>query len=283
MNTYVLPTYTHVGRIQLKVSDMDNALEFYGGFLGFQVTQQDGQAAELAPSESTDALILLQAIPNAQPKPPRTTGLYHAAIRLPDRPSLGALLRRLLEQRYPLQGAADHLVSEAIYLADPDGNGLELYADRPRAEWPRLDNEIAMATDPLDAEGLLRDASPGWNGIHPGTDIGHMHLHVSDLARAEAFYCELLGFEVTLRGYPGALFVSAGGYHHHLGLNVWAGIGAPAPPPQAVGLGYFQIAVPDAGPRQVLLDRVSAAELDTREGSNGALLISDPDGNQIAI
>ncbi len=283
MDAYTLPADAHIGRLMLKVADLDRALDFYASILGFQVSGRDTEEAILSPRGNTDALIILKVIPNAQRKPPRTTGLYHAAIRLPDRPALGALLQHLLKQRYPLQGAADHLVSEAIYLADPDGNGLELYTDRPRAEWPSMNGQISMATDPLDAQGLLRDASLTWDGIHPHTDIGHMHLQVSDLAQAEAFYCDLLGFEVSLRGYPGALFVSAGGYHHHIGLNVWAGIGAAPPPPEAVGLGFFQIAISDKTVRQALLDRLSSSEVDTLEGSNGASLIRDPDGNQVLI
>jgi len=283
MDTFVLPPETHIGQVELKIAALDRALEFYAGVLGFQVSERNRDEAALSPHGSDMPLIHLQAIPDAKRKPPRTTGLYHAAIRLPDRPALGAMLRRLLEQRYPLQGAADHLVSEAIYLADPDGNGLELYTDRPREKWPQLNGQISMATDPLDAQGLLRDASPTWDGIHPATDIGHMHLQVSDLAQAEEFYCDLLGFEVTQRSYPGALFISAGGYHHHIGLNVWSGLGAPPPPQQAVGLGYFQVAIPDKTARQVVIERVSAVGIDTLAGTNGTLLIRDPDGNQISL
>ncbi|MGW8251860.1 MAG: VOC family protein, partial [Anaerolineales bacterium] len=206
-----MPTDAHLGRIHLKISDLDRSLEFYSDLLGFQVLERDAQQAALTPPGGTVPLINLLAIRNARPKPPRTTGLYHFAIRLPERPALGTLLKRLLEQRYPLQGAADHLVSEAVYLADPDGNGIELYIDRPREDWPRIDDQIGMATDPLDAEGLLKEANSQWDGIHPGTDIGHVHLHVADLSQAEDFYCGLLGFEVTQRSYPGALFVGHSG------------------------------------------------------------------------
>lgn len=283
MDVFNLPPDSKIGQVELKIADLDRALEFYSGILGLQIGARSWNQAALSARSSGKPLILLQVIPEAQRKPPRTTGLYHAAIRLPDRPALGAMLQHLLEQRYPLQGAADHLVSEAIYLADPDGNGLELYRDRPRSDWPRSNDQISMATDPLDVQGLLQDASPNWNGIHQDTDIGHMHLQVSDLAQAEAFYCDLLGFEVTQRSYPGALFISAGGYHHHLGLNVWAGIGAAPPPPQSVGLGYFQIIIPDAAARQVVIERIGAAKIDARDYSNGAILIRDPDGNRLVI
>jgi catechol 2,3-dioxygenase len=281
-NNYILPSNAHIGQVELKISSLEQSLAFYAGLLGLQVLSKDGEQARLS-SSSEHELIRLRELPNASRKPPRTTGLYHVAIRLPDRHALGAIFQRLLEQRYPLQGAADHLVSEAIYLADPDGNGLELYTDRPRSEWPEFNGQISMTTDPLDAAGLLSAASPGWSGIHPATDIGHIHLQVSDLEMAEAFYCGLLGFEVTQRSYPGALFISAGGYHHHLGLNTWAGGGASPPPPEAVGLGSFQVAVPEAQERQALVLRLQAAGIPLQQNGNGSYRLNDPDGNSIEI
>jgi len=278
---YILPTDAHIGHVEMKVSDLERSLAFYASLLGMQVLQRGEAQAQLAPS-GTQSLITLKALPDAQRKPPRSTGLYHVAIRLPDRHALGATFQRLLDQRYPLQGAADHLVSEALYLADPDGNGLELYTDRPRSVWPKVNGQIGMATDPLDTAGLLATASSGWEGIHPATDIGHIHLHVTDLERAEAFYCNLLGFEVTQRSYPGALFISAGGYHHHLGLNIWAGRGAPPPPPEAVGLGSFSLAIPNPQDRQKLLRRLKEAGLQLA-AQNGGWSLTDPDGNRIQI
>jgi catechol 2,3-dioxygenase len=283
MKPPTLPPDTHIGCIELKISDLNRSLDFYSDLLGFQIVEREANRAALSPSSSAGPLIILSAIRNAQRKPPRTTGLYHVAIRIPERPALGALLRRLLEHRYPLQGAADHLVSEAVYLADPDGNGLELYIDHPRDTWPRMDGQVAMATDPLDADGLLREANQNWNGIHPKTDIGHVHLHVSDLSQAEDFYCGLLGFEVTQRSYPGALFVSAGGYHHHLGLNVWAGHGAPPPPPAAVGLELFQVIIPDEADRQNVINRLAEAGVDISSRSDSAVRFHDPHGNQIEL
>ena len=180
----------------------------------------------------------------AVPKPRRTTGLYHFAILVPSRAALGRSLRRLVDARYPLTGAADHLVSEAIYLDDPDGLGIEIYRDRPRDSWRRLaGGQIAMSTDPLDVQNVLDEpgAETAWNGLDAATVMGHVHLHVPHLDTAEQFYCGRIGFDPMLRGYPGALFVSAGGYHHHLGLNTWAGVGAPPPPENAVGLQSFTI------------------------------------------
>lgn len=280
-NGYSLPSNAHIGQVELNISSLEQSLAFYAGMLGLQVLSKDGGQAQLA-SGGPPGLIRLRELPGARRKPPRSTGLYHVAIRLPDRHALGAVFQRLLEQRYPLQGAADHLVSEAIYLADPDGNGLELYADRPRNEWLDVNGQIAMSTGPLDAAGLLSAASPGWNGIHPATDIGHIHLQVSDLERSEAFYCGLLGFEVTQRSYPGALFVSAGGYHHHLGLNTWAGGSASAPPPEAVGLGSFSLAIPGPQDRKALLRRLQDAGIQL-VAQNGGWSFNDPDSNSIKI
>src|SRR5690606_13490320 len=154
---------------------------------------------------------------------------------------LARLVLRLAEARWPFQGFSDHGVSEAVYLPDPDGNGLELYADRPRSAWQWRDGELVMFTRPLAVEGLLAElarapARPGGPPWHPLRRIGHVHLHVAELARSGAFYHGLLGFAVTTRRYPGALFLAAGGYHHHLGLNIWEGQGAPPPPADAAGL-----------------------------------------------
>jgi catechol 2,3-dioxygenase len=220
----------------------------------------------------------------------RTTGLYHVAIRYPGRQVLAQAFQRLVAHRWPFQGFSDHGVSEALYLADPDGNGLELYVDRAREHWAYRDGQIAMTTEPLDVEGLLAKARTDpatWTGLHPETDIGHVHLHVSDLAEAEAFYHGLLGLDVTQRGYPGALFLSAGGYHHHLGINTWAGVGAPPPPPDAVGLICFSLYVPDQISWQGLLDRVQEAGMQVEGGEHdnqmGIVRIQDPDRNNVAL
>lgn len=198
--------------------------------------------------------------------------MYHFAILVPSRASLGRSLRRLSEKRWPLTGASDHLVSEALYLDDPDGLGIEIYRDRPRDEWPVSNGQLLMATDPLDLQGVFDEpgAEMQWSGLEAGTVIGHVHLHVPHLDTAERFYCGRIGFEPTVRGYPGALFVAAGGYHHHLGLNTWTGIGAPPPPDDAVGLRSFTIessrldsaAFADDSTRvTVLLSRTSTTEV----------------------
>lgn len=257
-----LPKETHVGHVRLQVSDLDRALAFYRDLLGFQQASENGASAALSATGKPPYHIVLAARPGAQAKPRGTTGLYHLAIRYPSQHELARAFQRLVSHRWPFQGFADHWVSEALYLADPDGNGLELYVDRPRQQWRWQDGQIAMATEPLDVEALLAQAAAEpkpWSGIHPDTDVGHVHLQVSDLVRAEAFYQGLLGLEVTQRGYPGALFLSAGGYHHHLGINVWAGTGAPAPPPDAVGLLSFALQLPDRTSWSEVLARVEEA------------------------
>jgi len=290
MTDFVLPEGTHVGHAHLQVSDLEQALGFYRDLLGFRQVGTDGPKAMLSATGRAPYHFVLTERPGARRKPSRTTGLYHVAIRFPSRQALARAFRRLVTHEWPFQGFADHLVSEALYLADPDGNGLELYVDRPRKQWTQRDGQIEMSTDPLDVEALLAesavDAAP-WTGVHPGTDVGHVHLHVSDLARAKAFYSGLLGLDVTQQNYPGALFLSAGGYHHHLGVNVWAGLGAPPPPPDAVGLLSFSFQLPDEIAWSVLQGRVRAAGLEVEDLHDydyaQGVLIRDPDGNGVEL
>ena len=234
-----LPADAHIGQVSLTVRDLDRSLNFYTNVLGFV----DAGGHRLGPPGGR-VLIELHERKDAILKPRRSTGLYHFAILVPSRAALGRSLRRLEDRRYPLTGASDHLVSEALYLDDPDGLGIEIYRDRPRDSWRRLpDGQLAMSTDPLDLQGVHDEpgAETPWNGLESGTVIGHVHLHVPHLDSAEAFYCGRIGFEPIVRRYPGALFVSAGGYHHHLGLNIWTGVGAPPPPENAVGMRAFTI------------------------------------------
>ncbi|WP_119069648.1 VOC family protein [Aggregatilinea lenta] len=273
---------THPGTVHLTVSDLARSLDFYRRALGLRVHHQDAGTATLG-AGANDLLALVEQ-PGAQAVH-GVTGLYHFAILLPSRLDLARTLRHLAETRTPLQGFADHLVSEAIYLPDPDGNGIELYRDRPRDEWNWDGTAVRMATDPLDVDGLLAelqgDDAP-YEGMPPGTVMGHVHLHVSDLAVAQAFYCDVLGFDLITRYGDAALFVSAGGYHHHIGLNTWAGVGAPPPPPDAVGLRYFEIVLPDAPALAEVLARVEAARLPSAPHADGVLL-HDPSRNGILL
>jgi catechol 2,3-dioxygenase len=284
MQTFVIHPNIYVGSVHLTVSELDRSLRFYGDVLGFNTRQRQDSTAWLTADGMSSPLVLTEQ-PGARPKPPRTTGLYHFAILVPSRVDLARSLRHLVEVRYPLQGAADHLVSEALYLADPDGNGIEIYADRARSAWPRRGGQLQMATDPLDVDGLLAELEPDprpWDGLAPQTRIGHVHLHVADLRQAEAFYCDVLGFDLVTRYGSSALFVSAGGYHHHLGLNTWAGVGAPPPPPDSVGLRYYTLYLPgkDELDRTVEHLKASGVELDKIADT---VSLRDPSGNAIRL
>lgn len=221
----------------------------------------------------------------AAPRVRGTTGLYHFAILVPSRADLARSLRRLADTDTVMQGFADHGVSEALYLADPDGNGIEIYRDRPRAEWPMANGAVQMTADPLDLEDLLAAAPPASGQFHAladGTVIGHVHLHVGNLAEAEAFYVGVLGFDLIQRYGPSALFVSAGGYHHHVGLNTWAGVGAPPPPPGAIGLRHFVVRLPTAGARTRIVERINAARVPIVAHEYGSL-VHDPARNAILL
>lgn len=287
MSDWRLPATTAIGRVRLRVGDLDRALAFYEGVLGMvRVASDEGDAALAAPSSDTP-VVVLDEVPGAPPQPRGTTGLYHFAILQPDRGALADLLIRLHARRWPMQGASDHGVSEALYLADADGNGIELYADRPGEVWPRRGDELAMTTLPLDIAGLLRVAEHPEAGadMAPGARMGHIHLHVSNLTAAEAFYVDLLGFDVVTRRYPGALFMSAGSYHHHVAVNVWAGVGAPRPPENSAGLVDFAIVIDDMSALTALVERLREAGLVPEFVGDGrpAWRVTDPDGIGVRI
>jgi catechol 2,3-dioxygenase len=233
---------------------------------------------------ANEPVVELIADPDATPRPPRTSGLFHLAILVPSRADLARALKRVADTGWRLTGASDHLVSEALYTHDPEGNGIEIYRDRPREEWPERDGQLQMDTLPLDLDGLLSELrkGDGETGMPAGTRIGHVHLNVGDLAAAEEFYVGTLGFDVTVRGYPGALFVSAGGYHHHIGLNTWAGEGASAPPPRSRGLRQFDIVLPDERALEELAGRITAKGVEHRRDGD-VLHLKDPSGNGISL
>ena len=278
-----LDARTALGPVRLTVGDADRARSFYERVLGLRTLDRAGDATVLGVEDR--ALVELVSDPDAPARPPGTTGLFHLAVLVPDRLELARALRRVAEAGARLSGASDHLVSEALYLSDPEGNGIEIYRDRPRDEWERANGNIVMSTLPLDLRDVLSelgDGAPATAAMAPGTRIGHVHLQVADLRAAEDFYAGVLGFEVTVRGYPGALFVSAGGYHHHIGLNTWAGEGAPPPPPSARGLRFFEVDLAGEDELARVTQRLQATRTPFEALGEG-VLVTDPSGNRVAL
>ncbi|HLY26912.1 MAG TPA: VOC family protein, partial [Aggregatilineales bacterium] len=237
---------TTVGTVTLKVGNLKRSLKFYNDLIGLQTLHQAGREAAIG--AGTRVILRLEEIPNAQPQPQGSTGLYHAAILFPERHSLAVKIAQITATHYPL-GWADHLVSEAFYLSDPDGNGLELYRDRPRDEWGWDGKSVRMASDPIDFDSFFAEIKEGDPDLErvaapAGTTLGHVHLRVADIPRTEWFYHGVLGFDIVAH-WPGALFVSAGGYHHHLGLNTWESRGGSPAPDSSIGLREYSIVLPD--------------------------------------
>jgi catechol 2,3-dioxygenase len=275
---------TSIGTVRLTVSDLDRARDFYERAIGLRATDRENGALALGVA-GEPPLVELHGDRGAPPLDPRATGLYHLAILLPSRADLAVALARLAETQWPLSGASDHLVSEALYLSDPDGNGIEIYRDRPREQWQRTSEGVAMATLPLDLRSLVAElpaSGPRRELMPSGTRIGHVHLQVADLAASEGFYHGVLGFDVIVRSYPGALFVSAGGYHHHLGLNTWHSAGSAPPTPGAVGLRSFEVTVPDGDELERVMKRVRTAGLDVESLAEGSG-VRDPSGNLVVL
>jgi catechol 2,3-dioxygenase len=284
---YRLPNGTTLGPVDLQIADLTRSLRFYEAALGLRVLQREGPRAVLAARDGVIPLVELHERPGAREVPHRgRTGLYHFALLLPDRASLGRLIRHLWEINTRF-GSADHLVSESVYLQDPDNLGIEIYADRPRSAWQRLGRELMMATDPLDLSGLVGAAdTAAWGGLPAGTVMGHVHLHVGDLALASAFFSDAIGFDRTVWHYPGALFLAADGYHHHLGTNTWAGTGATPPTEDEAQLLAWTIALPGPAALEAISEHlVHARQPIDRAGAAGGLLrvTRDPWGTRIRL
>jgi catechol 2,3-dioxygenase len=275
-----LPASTRIGRVRLRVADLSRSLAFYEQRLGLE-SQVSGKIARLRAPGADEAIIELNAVSGTTLRPRSMPGLYHFALLFPDRHSFGRMLLHLVQQRWPFQGFADHLVSEAAYLADPDGNGIELYCDRPRERWPRKNGEIEMDTRVLDVNSLLRavDGTP-WSPPPPSLSVGHVHLHVTALDRCADFYERIIGFGVVTRRYPGAVFLAAGGYHHHLGINSWAA--TQARDPDAAGLLDFEIVTGSLAARDAVAERAASTGIPI-DHHDGAVRLADPDGNGILV
>jgi len=273
---------TRMGAVRLRVADLELMAAFYERAIGLRVINRREGAVTLGPAGGP-ALVDLAADPAAPPRPPRTTGLFHLAIVVPTRPDLARALRRVVAADHFLTGASDHFVSEALYLDDPEGNGIELYRDRPRAQWRDPDGGLRFGTVPLDVRGLAEQ--PGTDdppdGMPAGTRMGHVHLQVGDLEEAGDFYVGTLGFDLMVR-IPPALFISAGGYHHHLGLNVFYGEGMPPPPDGALGLHSFDVVLPDRTEVERMGERARAAGIAVDEVAGGLELL-DPSRNRLRL
>ncbi|MBX5470448.1 MAG: VOC family protein [Thermoleophilaceae bacterium] len=274
---------TTVGAVHLTVADLARSLEWYRTALGLEALERAGARATLG--AGGHELLALYEEPGAQPVRGHT-GLYHYALLVPTRADLARWLMHAAAARIPLSGLSDHLVSEAIYLRDPDGHGIEIYRDRPRSEWRWDGDRVSMDTIPLDTHALLGalddPGSEPYSGLPSGTRMGHVHLHVADIPSTEEFYGGVLGFEVVARFGSEATFMSAGRYHHHIGANVWAGRGATPPPPGSAALRHATIVLPDRAELDAVTGRVADAGQEP-EPVDGGVIVLDPSRNRLLL
>jgi catechol 2,3-dioxygenase len=277
-----LPATLRLGAVHLTVSDLDRSVAFYRDAIGLRLHRRDDSVAAMG--AGGEDLVVLHEEPGA-PRAGRHAGLYHYALLYPSREELASASLRLAATRTPIQGASDHGTHEAIYLPDPDGNGIELAADRPREAWPDLSN---LGWDggprPLDLDGLLALAAGKEPRPMAGTGlvVGHVHLHVGDIERSLNFYRDVLGFELMF-SIPTAAFVAAGGYHHHLGFNVWRGEGVPPAPPGRVGLRHWTIVLENPADLAAVRERVRATGVEVEEGEDDGFLVRDPWGTAVVF
>lgn len=281
---YRLPETTHLGPVRLQVGDLARSRAFYEEVVGLALLESEaGRAALGTGMPERRCLVELIERRGARPAPSRgRTGLFHVALLLPSRADLARFVRDLGASGVQA-GAGDHLVSEAFYLQDPNNLGLEIYADRPRSVWRANGRELAMRTDPVDLDDLLAAAGDSqWQGAPQGTTVGHVHLHVGDLEAAKAFYLEGLGFDCTAWSYPGALFFAAGGYHHHLGTNIWAGRGASPPERDEAQLIDWTMVLPEDAAREALVEQLRRRGIAV-EGGPSAFALRDPWGTCLQV
>ncbi|WP_150285505.1 VOC family protein [Rummeliibacillus sp. TYF-LIM-RU47] len=273
---------TFVGHVKIRVQNLNRSLQFYKDILGIDILEQTASAAKLTTDGNTSFLSLEQP-ENVIPKQERTTGLYHFAILLPEQKDLANIVVHLVQNGVRF-GSSDHLVSEALYLNDPDGNQIEIYRDRVPSEWKWSDNEVDMAVDPLDFDTLLKHATPDqpWDRMPKDSVMGHVHLHVSELIKTEEFYVKGLGMEVVNRFGDQALFLSYGKYHHHLGVNTWNGVGIPAPAENSVGLESFTLLFDNDEVRKQAVMNLEKIGAKILEEENQYVTV-DPSGNRIVL
>jgi catechol 2,3-dioxygenase len=281
--TYQLPAEIQLGAVHLTVANLERSITFYCDGLGFKLHQKTETMAYLGGGGSD--LLVLTANPAAHPLRRGQTGLFHFAVLLPTRWELAQMTWRLLNRQL-LGGASDHDVSEALYLSDPDGNGIEIYRDRPQNQWRWQGDQLVMRTYRLDLENILQEMrypDTEWAGLSENTRIGHMHLHVRDVAEAERFYHDLLGFDVMARYGEEASFLAAGGYHHHLGVNTWAGHGAPPPPADSIGLRHWEMILPTTEAWQAAKTQLEMASYPFHLENDHTLVVQDPSQNTLHL
>ena len=283
--SFTIDPATQVGLVALTVASLERSVRFYSDIFGFTVLDQKAGEATLGTPSSP--LLLLREEPGARPWPHDRfayTGLYHFAVLVPTRRDLGRWLRHWLQMGLPLPGQGDHLVSEALYISDPDGNGIEIYRDRPRSEWHWDNGQVQMAVDPVDIRGVLAEAETDdepWTGFPDGTRVGHIHLQIGDVPQAKVFYHDVLGFDVVAT-MPSALFVSAGGYHHHIGMNTWHSRNAPPAPAGTAGLRFFTLEIASEDARAAIAARLNAAGIPSTQTPD-AVIVQDPWQNTLVL
>ncbi|MFT4889835.1 MAG: catechol 2,3-dioxygenase [Halobacteriales archaeon] len=271
-----LPPEAHLGRIVITVADLDEVLAFYRDVVGLETVRRNEARASLGTDD--EPLVVAREDGDAPERGPNAAGLFHCAFRVPSRAALGDALLRIRD-RWTLDGASDHRVSEALYCSDSEGNGVEIYRDKPRDAWPiAADGSVRMDTLPLDLDDLAADAGSRTNAPN-GTTIGHVHLEVSSLAGATAFYAGAIGLTARQEWGDSALFLAAGDYHHHVGLNTWQGRSEPA---SGRGLAWFELVVPDAGAVAAVRERADAAGADVTPTDDG-IEVLDPDGMAVRV
>lgn len=280
--SYRLPASARVGRVRIAVSELARSLDFYTRVIGLQVLEKDTSLARLGAHNSQVVLLELEELPGVEPIGRRSRlGLYHTAFLLPSRAALSSFVQHLNGLHVHF-GSGDHLYSEAMYLTDPDGLSVEVYADRPRSEWTIDNREIVSATESVRFDLLPKVPENSWQGMPAGTTMGHVHFYVGDLERAASFYHAGLGLDIVTWRYPGALFTSAGGYHHHVGLNVWVA-DSPVAAATDARLLFWELVLPTEQERERAAKSMADAGFPAAPSAAGALMFTDPWGITVAL
>lgn len=280
MSKYHKGPNLYVNHLVLKIIDIDRAIKFYTKIMGFSLLKKEDNMAVFS-ADGFNPIVTIIEPEDVVPKPARRTGLYHFAVLLPTRYDLGLFIKNIRDEWYPIIGGAYHGVSEAIYLEDPDGNGIEVYCDTEESKWDRRGSSINMVTEPLDYGDLIDlTGDDKWDKAPLKTKIGHIHLHVADLDEARKFYCDGLGFDLIMEAGNSAIFLSTGGYHHHIGLNSWQGKGAAPLPDNSVGMLYYDLVFPDEGKREEKLNKLMKLGYEVMKEEKD-IFVKDPSSNLI--